>query len=274
MLGKLIKTEFKASGRLYLPLFIGVIFFAVVERILLEIMEVEQVNSIAFNILFIAITAIFVIVIVSVCVSGQFISIYRFYKSVFTDEGYLTNTLPVKSRSIIISKLLVGVFYTVFSYIVLFISGLIIVAGDLLKSALDNLRIDLGIENTQIGLLDFILDSVINLKLTFSLLAVLIVGSLFFNILVFFVSFAIGNMANRKKVLLSVIIYIGIVNVLSFISAGIALFVSKLSIKNYSMLGVDLLNITLSIILAVMVVIGLASYFATNKIIKSRLNLE
>lgn len=272
MLGKLFKTEFKASGRLYLPLFIGVIFFAVVERIMLELETRVSNESLVLNILFGVITVIFVLIIISVCVSGQFISIYRFYKSVFTDEGYLTNTLPVSSSSIIISKLLVGVLYTVFSYLVLMVSGFIMVAGNLLTNALNGLRITFGIENTQISLLDFVLSSIINLRLTITLVVLLILAALFFNILMFYVAFAIGNMANRKKVLLSIIIYIGVVNVLSFISAGVAVFVDWLTWDNVLM--VNVINITLAIILAVIVVIGLVCFFVTNKIIKSKLNLE
>ena len=273
MLGKLFKTEFKASGRLYLPLFICVIFFAIVERIIIEIMDINQADSTAFTILFVAITAIFMIIIFSVCVSGQFVSIYRFYKSVFTDEGYLTNTLPVKSSSIIISKLLVGVLYTVFSYIVLLISGFIIVAGDILTGVLDEMEMVLGLKNTNVGLMDFILNSIWNLKLTIALLIALVIVSLFFNILIFYISFAIGNIVNRKKVLLSIIIYIAIVNALAFISAGIAMFVDWLSLGD-SMLVIDIINITLAIILAGTIVGSLICYFVTNKIIKSRLNLE
>ena len=34
---------------------------------------------------------------------------YRFYKSVFTEQGYLTNTLPVPQQQIIVAKGRVGV---------------------------------------------------------------------------------------------------------------------------------------------------------------------
>lgn len=274
MLGKLFKTEFKASGRLYLPLYICVIFFAIVERIMINIYRIpENEESVVLGILFGAITVIFVIIICSVCVSGQFVSIYRFYKSVFTDEGYLTNTLPVKSSSIVISKLLVGVLYTVFSYIVLLISGFIIVAGDLFTRFLDEMEMSLGLKNTNIGLMDFMLNSIWNLKLTIALLIALVIVSLFFNILIFYISFAIGNMVNRKKVLLSIIIYIAIVNALAFIGAGIAMFVDRLSLGD-TMLIINIVNITLAIILVGTIVGSLICYFVTNKIIKSRLNLE
>ena len=273
MLGKLFKTEFKASGRLYLPLFICVIFFATVERILIEIMDMNNAESTALTILFVAITAIFGIIIFSVCVSGQFISIYRFYKSVFTDEGYLTNTLPVKPSRVVFSKLLVGVLYTVFSWIVLLISGFIIVAGEMLTNFLDEMEMSIGLKNTNVSLMDFVLRSLWNMKLTIALLMLLAIVSLFFNILIFYISFAIGNMANRKKVLLSIIIYIVIINALVFAGAGIAMFVDWLSLGD-SMLVYDIINITLAIILAGTIIGSLICYFLTNKIIKSKLNLE
>ncbi len=271
MLGKLFKTEFKASGRLYLPIFIGLLFCAVVERIMIEILQKNE-NSTFLNIVFGVITAIFVIIICSVCVSGQFISIYRFHKSVFTDEGYLTNTLPVKSSSIILSKLLVGVLYTVFSFIILIASALIMTAGDVLTNFIEELRIDLGIENTQIGLFEYIFKALSDIPLTTVLVAVFIVVSLFFNIIMFYTAFAIGNMANNKKVLLSVIIFIGLTNVLSFASGGLTILLEE--ILSDKMAAITSVNITLSIVLAGTVLIGLIGYFVTNKIMKSRLNLE
>lgn len=272
MLGKLFKTEFKASGRLYLPIFIGLLFCAVVERIMIEIQEAVD-GSTVLNIMFGVITVIFVIIIISVCVSGQFISIYRFHKSVFTDEGYLTNTLPVKSSSIIISKLLVGVLYTIFSYIVLFVSAFIMVAGDTLIKAIQFIKTDIGIENTQIGLVEYILTIISDIPLTTVLVIALIIASLFFNILMFYISFAIGNMANNKKVLLSVIIYIGITNVLSFVTSGIVILIGE-GIDTAGMSLIAIGNLTLAIILVVIVLLGLVFYFVTNKIIKSKLNLE
>lgn len=272
MLGKLLKHEFKASGRLYLPIFIGVLFCAIVERILVE-MESSVDDSIVLNIVFGVITAIFVIIIISVSVSGQFISIYRFHKSVFTDEGYLTNTLPVKSSSIIVSKLLIGVLYTILSYIVLFVSGFIMVAGDTLTNAIQFIKTGIGIENTQVGLVEYILTLISDIPLTAVLVIALIIASLFFNILMFYISFAIGNMVNNKKVLLSVIIYIGITNVLSFVTSGIVILIDE-GINTAGMSLISVGNLTLAIILAVIVVLGLVFYFVTNKIMKSKLNLE
>ncbi len=272
MLGKLFKTEFKASGRLYLPIFIGVLFCAIVERILVE-MESSVDNSIVLNIMFGVITVIFVIIIISVCVSGEFISIYRFHKSVFTDEGYLTNTLPVTSRAIIISKLLVGVLYTALSYIILLASGFIMIAGDLLSEIVLALKQGLGILNTQISLPEYVLTAISQIPLTAAIFAAILAVSLFFNILTFYVSFAIGNMASNKRVLISVIIFIGLTNVLAFVSSGIVIIVEEI-LEKTNLSSVAVLNITLAIVLAVLVILGFVYYFVTNKIMKSRLNIE
>lgn len=271
MLGKLFKTEFKASGRLYLPIFICVLFFAAIERVMMELVD-SNASSSFLSTMFVIITVIFVIIIMSVSVSGQFISIYRFHKSVFTDEGYLTNTLPVKSRSIIISKLLVGVLYTVFSYIILLVSLFIMTAGEILTRFLDNLRVDLGIANTQIGLFEYFSRTISEIPLTFALLIAILIASLFFNIIMFYTAFAIGNMANNKKVLLSIIIYIGFTTALSFASGAMAILIDETQSSSLSTTSV--VNITLAVTLAAIVLIGLIGYFVTNKIMKSKLNLE
>ncbi|MBR3972200.1 MAG: hypothetical protein IKJ83_04905, partial [Ruminococcus sp.] len=54
------------------------------------------------------------------------ILLIRYKKHLFTDEGYLTFTLPVKKTTIIDSKLVVAFIFTVISYLVTFIDMLII----------------------------------------------------------------------------------------------------------------------------------------------------
>ena len=72
--------------------------------------------------------------------------------------------------------------------------------------------------------------------------------------------------------MLSVIIFIGLTNVLSFASGGLTILLEE--ILSDKMAAITSVNITLSIVLAGTVLIGLIGYFVTNKIMKSRLNLE
>ena len=48
----------------------------------------------------------------------------RYYKNIYTDEGYLTNTLPVTARQIVLSKLFTSIIWTMLTGIVVSLSVL------------------------------------------------------------------------------------------------------------------------------------------------------
>ena len=82
-----------------------------------------------------------VLALVAYVLAVQFITVFRFYKNKFTDEGYLTFTLPVSVQQIFLSSFLNILIWLVISVVVLLISGgLIIFLGDG-QNALDSLRI-------------------------------------------------------------------------------------------------------------------------------------
>ena len=100
MLGKLIKHEFKATARLFIPIFILVTAITVAVRFLADILyDFNEQGTKSGEIFSMIIAFIFgaalVIGIICLILSGPAVSLYRFYKNVYTDEGYLTNTARV-----------------------------------------------------------------------------------------------------------------------------------------------------------------------------------
>jgi hypothetical protein len=49
----------------------------------------------------------YVLIVIAASVMTQVLMIQRYYKNLFTDEGYLTNVLPVSATDHILSKMLV-----------------------------------------------------------------------------------------------------------------------------------------------------------------------
>jgi hypothetical protein len=99
MLGKLMKYEFKATGRIYLPLFGALIIIAAISRVFMSLsFQVPQIIGISLSVFMMI--AIFVIALI--------ITIQRFYKNLLGSEGYLMFTLPVNTDQLIWSKLLVA----------------------------------------------------------------------------------------------------------------------------------------------------------------------
>ena len=101
MLGKLFKYEMKATSRIFLPVYIAVVLFAALGRLVTGIdlfsNELSWLSGIFMG--------TYVLVIVATAVLTYIVVIQRFYKNLLTDEGYLMFTLPVKPSRLILSKL-------------------------------------------------------------------------------------------------------------------------------------------------------------------------
>lgn len=131
MLGKLLKYDLKSVGRFWwiaMITMIGASFSGSVSmRLYLEISSSQAYLSSGNNVLInLAMAALYLIFIISAVAMGAcflFVAILiyvRYYKHLFTDEGYLTFTLPVSRRQIFFSKFVNAGLWLVLSEIVLF----------------------------------------------------------------------------------------------------------------------------------------------------------
>ena len=127
MLGKLIKYEFKATGRTFLPLYGAILLVALIQRFLGRSNKgvFEELNTLG-NFTNLALGGLLIALVVITLI----VTIQRFQKNLLSDEGYLMFTLPVKIRSLIIAKMLVAVTWVILSgivgvitFIVLFATG-------------------------------------------------------------------------------------------------------------------------------------------------------
>ncbi len=118
MLGKLIKHELKATARYFLPLFLIAIVLTPITRFTLWIGNYPPIlQFIPTVIVFIYVASLIVVASASIL-----LIIYRFYRSMVTEEGYLMHTLPVSTESHIFSKLTVASIWTISSWLVIFLS--------------------------------------------------------------------------------------------------------------------------------------------------------
>lgn len=111
MLGKLIKYEFKASGRL-IPLVYLVVGLLAIVGMILSLAKVYVYVAISFVLMFLAGAAAIIITYV--------IIFLRFYRGMFGAEGYLSMTLPVSPTQLYLSK-------TITSFVWLFLSSAVMV---------------------------------------------------------------------------------------------------------------------------------------------------
>ena len=264
MLGKLLKYEIKATGRIFLPLFFALLLFAGITRFTLSPEKFDTPSMISL--------AIYIIIMVGMFVMTFIMMIQRFHKNLLSDEGYLMLTLPVKPWKHILSKLVVSMLWVMASGIAALLSILIIALekGDLTNTA------------TQIATLyrqayDHLGTSLY--LLSFEIIIALLI-SLASVILIVYASIAIGHLFNQHKTLASFGAFVLLSTLsqllFSLLSSipGIAYF-SNLHVSSNDFIGMQSV-IQLAFAYGI-IFTGLlcAVYFTvTNFIISKRLNLE
>lgn len=200
MLGKLLKHEFIATKRIYLPIYFVTIVLALIVNgfytLQSRFFDEESSLSVISRIFIVFFIVIFILVLLCCMISGTVISLYRFYKNVFTDEGYLTNTLPVKPINILLSKLITGIVWSI-AGVVVFILSIFLSDFDLWKEISKNINISV--------VTDFLSDNV----LFIAALAVFSLISLILTLSMAYMAVAIGNFANNHKAALSILVYFG-----------------------------------------------------------------
>lgn len=114
MLGKLIKYDVKSTWRGFAGIYISILLGVVIVPFVFNNINNEIIN------IAIGFMAFGIVIAVVVVMIGNLFKIFN--TNVFSKEGYLTMTLPVKSRQIIASKLIVSSMWIV-------LTGLVCVTG-------------------------------------------------------------------------------------------------------------------------------------------------
>ncbi len=198
MVGKLIKYDFASFLRLLLPVQLIVIGIAAVNRI---IQFFEGKGGPTYNIVFVSSIVLLSIACVVALVMCFVIAIVRFYQGMYSNEGYLSHTLPVTAADHLWSKLLVSMIFEVGTVFAIFIALNVATAGEvgvelykaggyLLKDAFSHIHGHLIL---------FIVEFIV----------LLLVAQASQFLLIYF-CISIGQLVNRKKILLAFGVYFGI----------------------------------------------------------------
>ena len=271
MLRKLMKYEFKACGRIFFPLYIGILFLAAANGVsigsALKDEDGFMLNPSAINtqgILTLVLVALFVALFVITIV----LTIQRFKKNLLDDEGYLMFTLPVKSSSLILSKFLVALIYAIISGIVAILSFVIIglIGGNI------NLMEVIELFNA-FSLQDIFVEG--SVFIVYMILGLLISYSIF--VLTIYLALSVGQLPKLSKhrvaagVILFFVINLIINTIQNFVRSNLLGGVTEIELRNnitvssYAYLSVDLIF---------SIVIGIVLFLLTNWILNKKLNLE
>ncbi len=258
MVLKLMKHEFKYLARYLLLIWAGLLLMIVSQRFLIEFRDSDiMVLSVAANMA----VPVLIFSLIAMHLVTCVVVILRFYQNMFTGEGYLTFTLPVKTGQIIFSKLLVGLVIMLAPLAVTAAIGLSFIRMDQLgKFLMEGLRYYL-----QSG---YSLTTLILMGLT------MLIGTIT-QMVDFYLAMSFGQLANRNKVVFSIISYIGIYTVKQLLGtvAVVGLFMSGyLESLNHPMIGE--INVLLAITLLMTALLLVVEYLLVNYLCKNKLNLE
>ena len=165
MLRKLIKYDLKWHNRVFIPLYLISLLFAVLTRCLYEIGK----NSMVIHIISLVFAGITYALLANVLINSITRVVAKFVRNIYKDESYLTHTLPVERNTIFLSKILVSIIYMIISIIIIFLSLFIILyTPDNFESLKQGLKITANMYNSSVIIILFSL--VVTLTLEFIML--------------------------------------------------------------------------------------------------------
>ena len=110
MLSKLLKHEFRATGRVLLPVYLVLFLSAGLFNLFMHLADNYDLRALQ---IFRGLTAfLFGVTVIGAGIMTLVLMVYRFYKNYMTDEGYLMFTLPVSTAQLIWSKLIVALVWS------------------------------------------------------------------------------------------------------------------------------------------------------------------
>lgn len=282
MLGKLMKHEFRATAKIFVPLFAAAAALMGVTQIIFLVLRLvtERQGLQGFPdahpfmmALMVLLAIVSVLAMLALMAVIAIVTVQRFYKNLLGDEGYLMFTLPATPAQQILSKLFVGLSWTLAGVAVCLLAGFLFVwscfpATADIGSLAASFRIETGMEPV----------------LALLLMALFMLFAFANTYLQFYLCIAIGGQWPQNRLLASAAAYLILNTVLQFVMffamvAGVlvfhfadagffgglqALVEQSPSTFFYGMLGLGA---------ALMTALNAAYFFVTRWLLGRRLNL-
>ncbi len=288
MLGKLFKYEWKATcrvGALMLILIAAVTFFgwlAFQTPMWQQLSDETYYGTLStLDVLSIVTLIMYAVMLVGVTYGILIYLGVRFYRTMYTDEGYLTHTLPVTKNQLLVSKILVsGIWNLIVSIAVLLsVCGLLIfMIGAVMPADLKWKEImEVVEENWDIIVESLKQDLGVNLVQWTVMMVITFLLAPFWGVIILFGAISIGQLFTRHRVLMAIVCYGGIMILSMVVSSVVQSATSMQSLRNMTEETVALNNYMNASVLSgaiqnvvMAAILYLASYLVTSK----RLNME
>lgn len=268
MLGKLIKYDMKSLNRFLVVIHAALLLFSVIGRIFLTNridFRSEELNQTLLALSF----TLFFMLFMTASFGTYIVIAIRFYKNLFSDEGYLSNTLPVTRGMHLLSKTITGWIWGIIDILCICLAIYVLIPTSVSEMFMANQSEFLstfgfpGLSNFKFFIIYMIAASCVG-----------VISS----IIMIYASVAIGQLFSNHHILGAVVSYFAISTVISLLSTVVLAITGILADSmmsatqdafNFYVYMNELMNITL----VLSAVASIALYVATYLVMKKRLNL-
>lgn len=290
MLGKLMKHEWKSTYKVSSMIILGIIAVTVIGCIMLQIPTISSTlaggtpEMSGANITWMILGIMSFILCIFMFLGATYgLMVYfgiRFYKTMYSGQGYLTNTLPVTAHQLLISKVVVtGTWYLLLE-IVMYISGFALFmflsgsligmggsGGDWISMQIMLAEMTTAFEEAGMDLTHYIIVMVL----------MTLIGP-FTALTTLYGSLTLGQLSKKYKAVMGIVAYFGVVFI-NMIIGTIVQFVTTMS-YTFEMIASENpdvmpnVNATYDASLIVTIIIAVILYIASHYILTKKLNLD
>ena len=273
MLGKLLKYEFRATGRSMLPVLGVMTLLVALANVSVRVLDKNIGGFLA--VLFGLIIFATVIAVIAAEIMPIVVMVTRFYRNLLGGEGYLMHTLPASVHSLVWSKLIVSCVWMLLTNLVIFLLGGLsalhlgdLSLGQIMAGFPSSAEIRAALEQMGVGGGDVTL-----LLVEMALIVVLVQ---LVTCLHFYAAMSLGHIFTKHKGLFSVLFFLGFSYLFSAIFSSFG--VSQLSNEVFGTVETALDSIRLAQFIlgesiGATLIQGVVFYIATVLGLKKGLNL-
>lgn len=290
MLKKLIKYEWKNVSKIGSILLLATFVVTVVGCILLQMPWMKElyaggdglseVQSVGLTFMLFISFMLYIFMLVGITYGIIIYMGVNFYRTMYTDQGYLAHTLPVTPNQLLISKTLVsgiwyifveiGVILSVFALIFSFAAGMMAPEGYSFAEAVASVMEELGVifDSEFAG---FLVHYIV-------LMVLMVLIAPFYAMITLFGGITIGQLSKKYKALMGILAYFGlgfimmiiqmVVQMVFTIKMTVDTIQDPMAISEMSMLGIY------DSTLIIQIVMGIIIYFVSHHILTKKLNLD
>ncbi|MCR4690250.1 MAG: hypothetical protein K5739_02765 [Lachnospiraceae bacterium] len=277
MLKKLFVHEWKDTWKLLTILNVAVILLSLSGLIVFNnrnmesVMESSNNNSVGYAMFYGSYMFIYILSLAVLTLGSMLFFYIRFYRNLYTDQGYLMHTLPVTGKDLILSKTFVAMIWRVIATVVCTFSILIVVWSAIAEDGAEMWRemkevfTQLKIENG-------------TAVVAIILVILMTIGAQLFEVFLGYLAISIGQQVSKNKVLGSIGIYIGIHVLINIVkNIGTQVFVFRIIREEEAgMFDPSQATVILTLLIMDVLIFALCygMYMLIHHFMKNKLNLD